>query len=85
LRVLEPDSNAAIPRRKRDQHARLRAGAQQQVSSDGALLMEGIENAAFGDPELQRRWRRRCVRGRRYEQENERWPHTATIGTSPGS
>jgi hypothetical protein len=65
LRVLEPDADAAVPRRERDQYARLRAGTQQQVSGDGSLLMEGIENAAFGDPELQRRWRRRCVRGRR--------------------
>ena len=72
LRRFEPDTDAAVPCGKRDQHARLRASAQQQVRRDRSLLIEGVGYAAFGDPELQRRWRRRCVRGNSYEQECER-------------
>ena len=53
------------------------------MSRDRSLLIEGIEYAAFGDPELQRRGWRRCSRGYRYEQESERQPHIVTIDISP--
>jgi len=79
----EPHTDAAIARGECHQHARLDAGAQQQMSRDRSLLIEGIEYAAFGDPELQRRGWRRCSRGYRYEQESERQPHIVTIDISP--
>jgi hypothetical protein len=54
LRVLKPEPDATIARWKRDQHARLRAGTEEQMGCDGSLLVEGVEDTTFLDLESQR-------------------------------
>ena len=62
---IEPDTDAAITSRKGDEHARLKAVAEQQMGCDRPLLIEHVENAAFLDLKLQGRRIGGAAHGRR--------------------